>query len=754
MANRRQFLGGLAAGLVGETATTVLNADTTSKSRKAAGSSGNDAWTPASSPADLGPAKLATKFWIDPRMATLPAFPWRKVHIEFHNSQFVPRIGERFNADEFGDQLVEAHAACASIFAKDMFGYSYYPSTCGPVHPALSFDMLGAQVAALRKRKIQVFAYYMTTWNLELGERRPEWLVFDRQRTPSLPKFDETFGCSSDEDCGCSKKKGRCIQASLCLAHEDFVKGELAHLRELVSRYELDGVWIDGSVPPMECYCFECLRQLREKGLDPLDRRVQYDHKVALHTAFLQRIHQTVSEARPGCMVGPQNEGSYAFGDRIPFINWSCLEGLFTDRISYGYYYPPTVIRYSRGFALPLYGLTTRFKGFWGDFGGLKLPSQMDLEFATTVANGARCDTGDQMPPSGRLDPAVYHVIGQAYRRIEQLEPYLEQAVPVTEAALLTSGLPLETPCTETNFGWVKLLLESRVQFDVVEPKAEWERYALLILSDELQVDEATASRLRAFVDGGGAVVVTNKSGLLTGTDNTWLEPYGLHYAGSSPFKPAYLVPQINFTGDIPSYEYALYEGASQWRASSPATALALLGEPLYQRSPQHYTSHAQSPFDHTTSYAAIARSGRVALFAFPLGQGYYNQGYWVYRQAFQKALSDVFPTRLIQTDAPLSTEVTLTHQAMRPDIGRKSRYLVHIVNFSPVRGTPRHVDFYEDPIPLTNVTIRLNLPVKASPARAVIAGIDLPVHRTVGGGVEVLVPRVLIHEVLCFEAS
>jgi hypothetical protein len=50
-----------------------------------------------------------------------------------------------------------------------------------------------------------------------------------------------------------------------------------------------------------------------------------------------------------------------------------------------------------------------------------------------------------------------------------QLEPYLDQAVPVTEAAILVSGRPLETPCTETNFGWVKLLSESRVQFDIVD---------------------------------------------------------------------------------------------------------------------------------------------------------------------------------------------------------------------------------------------------------------------------------------------
>ena len=745
--NRRQFLGRLATGVASGGVTAGLSAQTANERKKGADSSSAAVQEQTSgSPAELGPGGIATRFWIDPRQAAASPLPWRKVHIEFHNSQYIPRIGERFNADEFGDRLVQAHVASASVFAKDMFGYSYYPSTCGPVHPGLSFDLLGGQVSALRQRKIKVLAYYMTTWNLELAERRPEWLVFKRDRTTNLPKFDETFGCSTETK--------TCITASLCLANEDFVKGELAHIKELVSRYELDGVWIDGSGPPMECYCHECLRQLRAKGLDPLDERVQYDHKVALHSAFLERIHRVVNETRPGCWIDPQNEGSYGLAQRTAFMEFSDLEAPFTDTTWYGYYYFPTVVRYSRCFGMPTYGLTTRFKGFWGDFGGLKLPAQLQTECATIVANGARCDIGDQMPPAARLDPAVYHVIGKAYQHIEQLEPYVDQAVPVTEAALLTSGRPLESPCTEINYGWVKVLSESRVQFDLVDPTAEWERYALLILPDELAVDEKTASRLKAFVAGGGAVVVTHKAGLVAGTDNTWLEPYGLHYAGMSAFKPAYFVPQSGMTGEIPPYEYALYEGASQWRADSPARAMALLGEPLFQRSPKHFTSHAQAPFDHTTSYAALARSNRVGLVAFPLGQSYYNEGYWIYRQAFQQLLRELLPAPLIQSDAPLSTEITLTYQAARPDKGQKARYLVHIVNFSPLRRTPRHTEFYEDPIPLTNVTVRLNLPLKVSMARAVVSGLDLPVRHASGGGVDALVPWVAIHEVVSFEEA
>ena len=508
---------------------------------------------------------------------------------------------------------------------------------------------------------------------------------------------------------------------SFSLDQEDFVKQELAQLKELVSKYELDGVWLDGI------------------GAD------------SSSVSFLKRAREVIKETRPACLVCPQNQGTfYGLAQRVPLIDHSSQEALFTDAAHYGYHYFPTVIRYAPGHGIPFHGCTVIFKDFWADFGGLKSPAQMHTEVAAYVSQGARCDIGDQIHPDGRLDPAVYHVIGRAYRDIERIEPYLEEAVPVTEAALLGSG---DAPCNEVNYWWVKLLNESKVQFDIVERGVKWEqRYALVILPENLGVDQALASRLHAFIASGGAVIAAHGSGLLAGTKKSWLEPYGLHYAGTSPFTPAYMVPRANFTGDIPSYAYALYEGASQWRAESPALTLAALGEPLFQRSPEQFNSHLQTPFDHTTSYEALARSGRVGLIAFPLGQGYYNQGFWIYRQAFQKVLSEVLPIPLLESDAHLSTELSLTHQAAKPGAGRKERYMVHVVNYSPIRKTPKHTDFYDDPVPLSNVTIRVNLALRVSQARALYAGQELRVRRDASGGVEVLVPRVSVHEVVCFE--
>lgn len=677
------------------------------------------------------PAAARPGLWIDPKLAALPARRWRKIHLDFHNTPHIKKIGARFNADEFGDQLVAASVDSIVVFAKDMHGYFYYPSKFGPVHPGLSFDLLAAQVEACRKRKIAVYAYYCTAWDNYLAENRPEWLAVKGDRTNYLPKFDQTPGWTA-----------------LCIAHPGFVQLMVEHTKEFVSRYAIDGAWFDMPFPINgECYCPECLRQLRSRGLDPMNTRVQREHKQQLEIAFLETLQKTVKAARAGCQVDFNNQAACGLGGRVHTMDNIDLEAL-PSAAGWGYYYFPLVVRYARTFGVTTYGMTGRFKASWADFGGLKLPAQLDVELAAIVAQGARCDIGDQMPPDGRLDEAVYHVIGKCYAKIKALEPWLEGAVPVTEAAVLLSELPMEAPNTNPNLGLTKLLTECRVQFDIVEPDAAWERYSLVILPDDFRATRETAARLHAYIGKGGAVIACHEAGLIAGTRESWLERYGFEYAGASPFKPAYMAPRESLTGDIPAYEYALYEGASQWRAQGAAKVIAQLGEPAFQRSPEHFTSHAQSPFDHLTDYAAVARSGKVALFGFPLGRSYFQQGYWVYRAALQHVLKSLLAP-VVSTNAPVSTEMAVMHQAATPV--RRERYLVHAVNWSANRGTPHHPVFHEEPAALTGVVVTLNLPLSCKTVRAAVSGATLAV--TPGpAGLQVTVPRIPVHEILVFE--
>ena len=770
--DRREVMNLLTAGGLAAAAGTV---DAVARANAAPADSGKAAAAMLAGAATT----LATRYWIDPKLLAVPKLPWRKIHQDFQNSQYAPAIGEKFDADEFGDRLRAARVQLMLVFAKDMHGYFYYPTKYNPRHPGLKFDLLGEQVKACRKRGIEVHAYYCATWDNYLAERHPEWLTLNRDRQNYLPKFDQTPGWTS-----------------LCLSREAFVQLMLNHVEEFVSKYDLDGIWMDMPAPiDAQCYCDECLRQIRAKGQDPLDVVVQAEHKHELYISFMKRTHALVKKHKPAAQVEWNWQDLFGLAERLPWTDTIDIECVPTA--SWGYYYLPLMMRYIRAFGHPVRGLTGRFLGFWSDFGGLKSQTQLHLELATMVANATRCNIGDQPHPNARLDPAVFAIIGNCFARIERLEPYLDQAAPVTEAVFVISGLPGTRPVADRSAatapsaedmyrrgirdflktsglpapgaersdaerrknmgeidGMIKLLLESKVQFDVMEPNAHWERYPLVILEEDLPVDGGMAERLHAYIAQGGAVMVSNESGLLKAQETSWLERYGLHYEGKSEFYPSYLIAEDGLIGGLPSYEYVLYEGATRWRTQGAAKNLAKLGVPLFQRMPEHYTGHRQTPFDHATEYAALACSGKVALFGFPIALSYYRANYWAYNSMFRHMLRQVLPAPLVETNAPMTTEVTLTHQTARADINRPERYMVHVVNFQPTRSTVRSPDFFDDPVALTDVIVRVNLPLRSVKARAVDAGMDLQTRAAPNGGIEVTVPRIAIHEIISFEPA
>ena len=412
------------------------------------------------------------KFWIDPRFASQKKTPWRKVHLDFHNSKYIPKIGAKFNAREWGDQLVAGNLDSIVVFAKDMHGYFYYPSKYGPVHPGLSFDLLGEQVKACRERNIDVYAYYCTAWDNYLADKHPEWNMRKRDGSDYSPKAGETPGWTA-----------------LCLGNKDFVDLMSQHITEFVSNYDVDGAWLDVALPITdECYCEACIRQIKANGKDPFDREVQRRHQNKNFIEFHRRMKELVHGVKPACHVDFNDAGMGKVSERAQYLDNIDIEALPTGE--WGYFYAPAQIRYQRNFGIPVYGMTGRFISSWADFGGLKLPQQLDVELASIVANGAHCDVGDQMPPNGQLDAAVYHVLGKSFGRIKKLEPWLEQAAPVTEAALMIPSEIMKREKQDYIFGLLKLMLESRLQFDLVEQEQEWERYNLVVIPDELMPDK------------------------------------------------------------------------------------------------------------------------------------------------------------------------------------------------------------------------------------------------------------------------
>jgi hypothetical protein len=141
--------------------------------------------------------------------------------------------------------------------------------------------------------------------------------------------------------------------------------------------------------------------------------------------------------------------------------------------------------------------------------------------------------------------------------------------------------------------------------------------------------------------------------------------------------------------------------------------------------------------------------TGRLAATAFPIGTSYYRHGYWIYREIFARLLRAVLPRPLVRTDAPISAEVTVTHQAaagVRPD-----RWLVHVVNFSPNRRSSEHCEYVEDPIPLRDVRITLHVDRSVERAYTAVDAAPLALRQR-DDGWEVTVSRIDCSAIVVFE--
>lgn len=683
--------------------------------------------------------------WIDERLQQGPVRPFRKVHLDFHNTPAVGEVGQEFDAAQFIDTLRTGHVDSIVVFAKDMHGYFYYPSQRGPVHPGLRRDLLGEQVKACRAAGIRAYAYYCVTWDHYLAERHPEWLVFRRDRTTYLSRFDEVPHWTA-----------------LCLSATSFVDHVLADSRELVERYDIDGIWYDMPLPrDGECYCHRCLTAIRAAGGDPLDEATQRQHKQRLLTDFMRRSAEQARSIRPGIEVDQNNQTRIGLGERAALMNNVDIEALPTG--GWGYSYFPVSARYSRNFGVPICGMTGRFAGHWADFGGLKHPRQLQVEVAGIIAQGAQCSIGDQPAPSARLDAAVYTTIGAAYERVERLQPYLEGAAPVVEAAILAGGQPLTDVAAATNsvhterdggvladsvVGTGRLLRDARIQFDVVEPDADLSRYRLIVLPDALTVSASMAASLADYVDDGGAVVAQSSTIAAAGTDRPWARDLALELHGQSPFSVSYMIPTDRLTGRMAPYEYAIYGRAQRWRPSGARTeVLATLGEPAFERGPAHFTSHRHSPFAELTEFAAAAAAGRVAAISFPIGTIYRETGYWVYRELFRAALDAVLPARLIRSSSPSPAEISLTQQRA----GGVPRWIVHVVNTTTDVRWGVGLETFDQETPLHDVEIILDVPGGLHTARLADSGQELAVAHTEHGA-RIVVPRVSVSELVVLE--
>jgi hypothetical protein len=660
--------------------------------------------------------------------ANLPEVRFRQVHLDFHTSPLIPDVGTAFHPDEFADTLKKAHVNSINMFAKCHWGMSYYPTKVGVMHPSLHFDLLGEMIDACHKRDIHAIIYLCGMWDMRVANLQPGFRVLDEKgECPRGGPF-----------------KADWIDLCLNTPYTDYLVAQTA---ELAKNYDAEGFWLDLVDYPQDgCCCPYCMRERENLGLDSSLVEVRQQHTVTVMLRTMERLTETVRRYRPNALIFYNGKVRVGMRKDVMYETHIEIESL-PGGGNWGYSHFSVMSRYVRNLRADYVGMTGRFHRSWGGFGTVRNQAALDYECFRVLAQAGKCSIGDQMHPRGKLCAAVYDVIGRSYESVEEKEPWCRAARAVAEIGYVsTSHVTYANSVTNPDLGLTNMLSQLHHQFDALDWDSDFTPYKVLILPDQHRLSADHLAKVQSYLSGGGHLILSHESGMDPDGHDFVLEQVGVRFVRRSPYpgdQGDYMESLGTFAEGQPAMPNFTF-GSGIWVEPLTGTkVLARFWKPYFDRTYEHWCSHAQNPEDTATEYPAVTECGNVIYLAFPVFTAYALNSYAPQKWAVANCISRFLPNPLVRVEAPSTAEVTVTEQP--------GRRIVHILYYSPERRTP-DLDIVEDVVPLHNV--KLGLRANSRPSSVYLAPQETNLNVDyVHGYAEITIPAVNGHQMVVFES-
>ena len=208
----------------------------------------------------------------------MKALPYREVHLDFHTSEAVPAVGDRFDKEQFKAALKAGNVDSITVFSKCHHGWAYHPSTANEMHPKLKFDLLGAELEACREAGVNAPVYISAGLDEKYARRHPENLV------KGSPNAGHDFLNAA--------------HYHLLCYNTPYLDYLMAQVEEVMQRYNPTGVFLDISAPRI-CYCQHCIESMRAKGLDPHNPDDVRRHGDMVYAEYCRRTEEVVRTYNP-----------------------------------------------------------------------------------------------------------------------------------------------------------------------------------------------------------------------------------------------------------------------------------------------------------------------------------------------------------------------------------------------------------------------------------------------------------------------
>jgi hypothetical protein len=562
--------------------------------------------------------------------------------------------------------------------------------------------------------------------------------------------------------------------------------------REIMSRYRVDGIFINRWDGSGQCFCEHCRKNFKEASgfelprtnnpQDPARRAYILWHQQRLFELWQLWDREARMINRDSCVI-PNTGGGATSSLDMKKIG-ELAPTLMADRQA------------RRGLTAPWangkngkeYRATMGNKPIVGIFSvGVEEPyrwkdsvqseAEIRLWVADGVANGLRpwfTKFGGVLRDARWLKP-----VEDLYRRYAGWEKYLRNQAPLARVALVYSqqsawfvGNRLE----DHTLGWYQALIEARIPFEMAHERlldaANLSQFKTLILPNIVALSDSQCQQLRDFVASGGSLIATHETSLC----DEWgvrrknfglAELFGVDFGGriEARMQNAYLRleheaarghPLLRGLEDAPR----IIHGASrvevaprQQFAPAPLTLIPsypdLPMEKVYPRVARTEIAQVflqEIPRDDTVaSSRAIAPrpGGRVVYFPWDIDRTFWEVLSVDHGKLLRNAaLWATNEEPLLSVTGPGVLDVTLWHQQNSITV-----HLVNLTNPMLMKGPIREL------IPIGAQKVRVRLPDGGRPRRVHLLAVDkTPKADRSGQHLTLTVPSILDHEVVAID--
>lgn len=659
----------------------------------------------------------------------------RQVHLDFHTSEYIKGIGEKFDKKQFQDALIAGNVNSINIFAKGHHGWCYYPSEAGDIHPHLRFDLLKEQIDACHEIGVRVQAYITVGWSVKDAREHPEWRCLNENGEAFshngrvLSEFDTSEGLPF-------------TWWELLSPEGGYLDLIVAQTEEVCKNYDLDGIWYDIITIEYINYSESSLADMKANGIDVNDKLAANDYHAQKMKLFFEKTTEVIKKHLPQASLfynwtTTMNYKNAITYDLYKYNTKQDLEDLPTTWDGYDVF--PMRAKFFENTGDPIVAMSGKFHTAWGEFGGFKHKDAMLYEAASMLAFGARANFGDQLHPSGLLEMETYKNIGFAFDYVEKIEEY---SLNGKDVANLGVWLSLSK---ENDEGTVKMLLENQLDFLVLNNLEDWSGIETIILNGGTKLNNAETKRIQQYIDRGGKLLVMGNAAL-DEEKGDFMFDLGVKYIGQAEYDIDFTLVNDKISDNLPKSPFLNYAAATKVKVVEGAEVLANIREPYFSRTLEHFTSHRNTPYKlENADHPAVVKTGNTIYIAHDLGKQYFETGARVHRELFTNALRLLHTKPMLEVELPSAGRVNLIHQA------DKRRYVVHLLYATPMKRG--EAEIIEDLVPIYEIPIMLNVPLAKNITKVyTIPQKEQLVFVTKNNQITLKVPKLKCHQAVVFE--